>query len=119
MNHVNNIKYFQFFEQARVHFFVHSQNLPLSAIEAEVGGARTLPILARTECSFKRPVTFPDTLVIGFSSEAVNSERGDFKHHYVVYSTEQEQVVSTGEADLVAYDYKAKKRQPVPEDWVF
>ena len=119
MNHVNNIKYFQFLEQARVSFFFHSSNLPLSAVEAEIGGAETLPILARTAVSYKRPVTFPDTLLVGFSSEAVNKARGEFKHHYVIYSTAQNTVVSTGEADLVAYDYKQKKRQPVPDDWVF
>ena len=119
MNHVNNIKYFQFLEQARVSFFFHSSNLPLSAVEAEVGGSETLPILARTEVSYKRPVTFPDTLLIGFSSEVVNKVRGEFKHHYVIYSTAQDAVVSIGEADLVAYDYKGKKRQPVPDDWVF
>ena len=119
MNHVNNIQYFRYFEQARVNWFFHSANIPLSAVESEVGGVSTLPILARTECTYKRPVTFPDTLMIGFSSQAINSERGDFKHHYVVYSKAQQQVVSTGEADLVAYDYKDKKRQPVPDDWVF
>ena len=45
--------------------------------------------------------------------------RGDFKHDYIIYSTAQNQIVSTAKADLVAYDYKEKKRQPVPEDWVF
>ena len=119
MNHVNNIKYFQFLEQARVSWFFHSANLPLSAVEAEINNVKTLPILARTEVSYKRPVTYPDTLLIGFSSEATNKSRGDFKHTYIIYSTAQKQVVSTGEADLVTYDYKDKKRQPVPDDWVF
>ena len=34
MNHVNNIKYFQFLEQVRVNWFFHSAKLPLSAVEA-------------------------------------------------------------------------------------
>ena len=119
MNHVNNIKYFQFLEQVRVNWFFHSANLPLSAVEAEVNGVKTLPILARTEVSYKRPVTYPDSLIIGFSSEATNKSRGDFKHSYIIYSTAQKQIVSTGEADLVTYDYSEKKRQPVPDDWVF
>lgn len=117
MNHVNNIKYFQFLEQARVNSF--PANLPLSAVEAEVGGANTLPILARAEVSYKRPVMFPDTLLIGISSEAIDKNHGDFRHYYIIYSTAQEKMVSTGEADLVAYDYKEKKRKPVPDDWVF
>ena len=119
MNHVNNIKYFQYLEQARVGFFYHVSKLPISAVEAEISGAETLPILAKTECTYRRPVTFPDTLLVGFASEAVDKERGDFKHDYIIYSTAQNQIVSTAKADLVAYDYKEKKRQPVPEEWVF
>merc|ERR1719266_2256011 len=106
MNHVNNIKYFQFLEQARINFFFHLSKLPVSAVQAEIGGSETLPILARTELSYKRPVTYPDTLLVGFASEATNKSRGDLKHHYIIYSTTQQQVVSTGEVDLVTYDYK-------------
>ena len=119
MNHVNNIKYFQFLEQVRVNWFFHSAKLPLSAVEAEVNGVKTLPILARTEVSYKRPVTYPDSLLVGFASEAINKSRGDLRHTYIIYSLSQQQIVSTGEADLVTYDYTEKKRQPVPDDWVF
>ena len=101
--------YFQYFEQVRA----------LSGLVAEAGDTKTSIILARSECKYRRPVTFPDTLIVGFSSEAINTERGDFRHHYIVYSTKQKQVVSTGEADLVCYNYKTKRRQPVPSDWVF
>ena len=69
--------------------------------------------------SYHIDITFPDTLLIGFASEAVDKERGDFKHDYIIYSTAQNQIVSTAKADLVAYDYKEKKRQPVPDEWVF
>ena len=119
MNHVNNIKYFQFLEQVRINWFYHAANLPLSAVEAEINGVKTLPILARTEISYRRPVTYPDSLLVGFSSTATNKSRGDFKHTYIIFSLAQKQIVSTGEADLVTYDYTEKKRQPVPDNWVF
>ena len=119
MNHVNHIRYLQFFEQVRVNWFYARFQLVPSAVAAEVNGVKALPILARIEVSYKRPLTYPDSLLIGFSSEATNRPRGDFKHTYIIYSTAQKQIVSTGEADLVTYDFAEKKRQPVPDDWVF
>lgn len=120
MNHVHNVKYFEFVEQARMNWFYYSRYLNVTAIEAEFsGGEKTMPILARYEFIYKRPVQYPDTLLIGFLSEAIDLSRGSFKHHYLIYSTAQEQVVSTSEADLEAYDLKEKKRKPVPKQWVF
>ena len=119
MNHVNHIKYFQFLEQVRVNWFFERYQLVPSAVEAEINGVKTLPILARAEMFYKRPVTYPDSLLIGFSSQATNKPRGDFKHTYIIYSTSQKQIVSTAELYLVAYDFTEKKRQSVPDDWVF
>ena len=119
MNHVNHIKYFQFLEQVRVNWFYARSQLVPSAVAAEVNGVKTLPICARIEMSYRRPLTYPDSLLIGFSSEATNKSRGDFKHTYIMYSTSQKQIVSTAELYLVAYDFTEKKRQPVPDDWVF
>ena len=67
------------------------------------------PIIAQTSCKYKRPVTFPDNLTIAFSSEMVDEARGDFRHHYIVYSENQDSVVSEGTADIVSYNYKDKK----------
>ena len=101
MNHVNHIKYFQFLEQVRVNWFYTRFQLVPSAVAAEVNGVKALPILARIEVSYKRPLTYPDSLLIGFSSEATNRPRGDFKHTYIIYSTVQKKIVSIGEADFV------------------
>jgi len=119
MNHVNNVVYFQYFEQARGTWFIKHVNLPLSAVEAEKGNVAIAPILAQTSCKYKRPVVFPDTLTVGFTSEVVNAERGDFRHSYVVYSEQQDAVVAEGTADLVAYDYKNMKREKIPDNWTF
>ena len=109
----------QYFEQARGTWFIKHVNLPLSAVEAEKGNVAIAPILAQTSCKYKRPVVFPDTLTVGFTSEVVNAERGDFRHSYVVYSEQQDAVVAEGTADLVAYDYKNMKREKIPDNWTF
>ena len=119
MNHVNNVVYFQYFEQARCKWFHEHANMPLNAVEAQLGKVEIAPIIASTTCRYKRPVTFPDTLTVAFSSELVEKERGDFRHDYIVYSESQDAVVSEGVAELVSYNYKEKVRCPVPDDWVF
>ena len=70
------------------------------------------PTIAQTSCKYKRSVTFPDNLTIAFSSELVDEARGDFKHHYIVYSENQDAVVSGGSADGVAYHYIFNKKVP-------
>ena len=119
LNHVNNVVYFQYFEQARVNWFQTVTKIPLNAVDTELGNVGIAPIIAQTSCKYKRPVTFPDNLTIAFSSELVDEARGDFKHHYIVYSENQDAVVSEGTADIVSYNYKDKKRVPVPDGWTF
>ena len=93
--------------------------MPPLIAAAEKGNVAIAPILAQTSCKYKRPVVFPDTLTVGFTSEVVNAERGDFRHSYVVYSEQQDAVVAEGTADLVAYDYKNMKREKIPDNWTF
>ena len=119
LNHVNNVVYFQYFEQARVNWFQNVTKIPLNAVDTHLGNVGIAPIIAQTSCKYKRPVTFPDNLTIAFSSELVDEARGDFKHHYIVYSENQDAVVSEGTADIVSYNYKDKKRVPVPDGWTF
>ena len=119
LNHVNNVVYFQYFEQARCNWFQTVAKIPLNAVDTELGNVGIAPIIAQTSCKYKRPVTFPDNLTIAFSSEVIDEARGDFRHHYIVYSENQDAVVSEGSADIVAYNYKDKKRVPVPEGWTF
>ena len=77
LGHVNNCVYFRYFEHARCTLWRQVMGL-------EVDGTKIMnaeediiaPILASTNCRFRRAVHFPDTLRIGLSSEIVNAERG-------------------------------------------
>lgn len=56
LGHVNNSRYFTYFEQARVDWM---RTLPGGGFSDGTG-----PVLARTACDFKRPITYPATLHI-------------------------------------------------------
>ena len=115
MNHVNNATYFTYFEQVRCLWWEKSKIIPGLSASTVIEIA---PILSSTQCKFRRPVEFPDSLLVGLSCELVNRDRGHLRHHYVVYSENQAAIVAEGTADIVAYNYHAKSRAPVPEEWV-
>ena len=58
-NHVNNVMYFQYFESARIAYFDRIQ------VMGHFKDTGIGPILAATQCRFRFPVTYPDTLDVG------------------------------------------------------
>src|SRR5262245_20383692 len=59
MQHVNNIVYFRYVESARMAYFERIGFLEHQRVTG-VG-----PILAWTNCRFRRPLTYPDTVRVG------------------------------------------------------
>ena len=104
--HVNNAMYFRYFETARIAYFDRAQ-----LDEATVG-----PILASTSCRFRAPVTYPDTLLVGARVTAVGTDR--FGMEYAAYSMHLGRVAAQGEAVVVAYDYAARSKALVPQQWL-
>ncbi|MBE8166977.1 MAG: acyl-CoA thioesterase [Shewanella sp.] len=69
LNHVNNAVYFRYFETARIETCTKVGVLNLNKVD--VMG----PVLADTYAKYKRPVTFPDTLIVGVSVSKIESDR--------------------------------------------
>ena len=102
--HVNNIVYLQYFESARIAYF---ERLEFSSIEA-VG-----PILASTECRYKLPLTYPDTVSVGAKVVALSGDR--LTQHYAVFSQRHQRIAAAGQGVIVAYDYRQSRKTQVPE----
>ena len=75
LNHVNNAVYFRYFETARLDFFKHVELMEEMAI-TKVG-----PVLGDTYCKYFRPVTYPDTLMIGFGGSLIFAQQGAGTRH--------------------------------------
>lgn len=106
--HVNNIVYFQYFESARIAYFERM---------GIIGGAPTGPgpILASTQCRFRAPVTYPDTVTVGARVAEVGEDR--FRMEYAVWSERLATVAAKGEGVVVSFDYGAGRKIALPEAW--
>ena len=109
--HVNNVQYFRYFEDARIAYFRQMGIYRPGGDFGDVG-----PILASTSCRFKAPLTYPDSLVIGARVTDLEEER--FTFEYAVASGQLERVAAVGEGVIVSYDYEASRKVEVPEGWV-
>ena len=96
--HVNNTLYFRYFETARLAYMAEMKLLE-TIQKKQIG-----PILAETDCRFKRPLTYPDNILVG-ASVVENHEYG-FLMRYGIYSETQKTVCSVGSGRIVLLDYK-------------
>ena len=100
--HVNNTVYFRWFEHARIAFFEH------------VGWGGDLgagPILAKTDCVFRQPVTYPDRVEVIATASDLGEDR--FTMRYEVVS-ERLGVAALGSGRVIAFDYKAQNKALIP-----
>jgi acyl-CoA thioester hydrolase len=95
VGHVNNVMYYRYIESARVEY--------CARISGD-GNQLLSAVIASSSCRYLRPVYFPDVLEIGV--QVVEVRNSGFRMNYVLYSTEQQQIVATGEAIAVMVDAK-------------
>lgn len=105
--HVNNSRYFTWFETARIELF---RRVGLAtAGEPEQG-----PILARATCDFLRPVVWPAEVETG--ARIVKLGRTSFTMGYGSWlADEPDEPVARGEGIVVLYDYREGKSVVLPE----
>src|SRR5436853_6434101 len=72
--HVNNVVYFRYFENARLEYI---RRLDWFAFEEETGIG---PILHSTRARFRRPLTYPDTILIGARIALIEEDRLTLEH---------------------------------------
>lgn len=104
--HVNNIVYFRYFESARIAY------LEAIGFRGDTPD-RVGPILASTECRFRRPLTYPDTLSVGARAASVADDR--FTMEYVIVSDSEGDIAAHGAGVVVAYDYAGGRKAVLPE----
>jgi len=104
--HVNNVVYFRYFESARIEYgrLVHMMEWK----ERDHIG----PIVAGASARYKRPVLFPDQLLVGVSVTKMASDR--FWQQYRIYSTTQQAITTEGEAEIVFFDYAHQRKTAIP-----
>ncbi|MFO7801837.1 MAG: thioesterase family protein [Desulfovermiculus sp.] len=104
--HVNNARFFRFFESARVFY------LQATGLRDYFTGSSLSFILAKAGCTFIAPLTYPDTMTVGCRTVQITPSR--LEQQYMIHSQKLETAAALGTATLVAYDYAANKRADFP-----
>lgn len=108
LGHVNNARYFTYFEQARVAYF--------ERLAQAVPGRRPAfgTILVSTRCDFLRPLAYPEVVVVGAKVREVRTT--SLSMDYAIFGGPDREVCAVGSAVIVVYDYEKKVKVPVPPD---
>ncbi|MFO8100450.1 MAG: thioesterase family protein [Salinibacter sp.] len=103
--HVNNSRFFRYFEEARVRW--------LQATGDEAVGADSGPVLAHASCDFERPVRHPATLLVAVHAEPPG--HSSLRTHYIARLDGSGDIVATGEATIVWVDAESGAPVPLPD----
>ena len=105
--HVNNIVYFRYFESARIAYLERIRGIEYMK-ETNIG-----PILASTQCRFRAPLTYPDTVSVGTRIHSIEGDR--FTMDYCVVSHNLQKVAAEGDGLVVIFDYAQNKKTTQPD----
>ena len=106
--HVNNVVYFRYFENSRLEYF---RRLDWLAMQNDTGVG---PILATTHARFRKPLTYPDAILIAARISEVGMDRLTMQHR--IFSRRLGVVAAEGEGIIVTFDYARSVKAPVPDE---
>lgn len=106
--HVNNVVYFRYFENARLEYF---RRLDWFTLEKQIGVG---PILQATSARFRKPLTYPDTISIAARVQEIGDDR--FLLQHVIVSHGLAAIATEGLGTIVTYDYANQRKVPVPDE---
>ena len=106
--HVNNVVYFRYIENARIAYYDKIGAWKLM----EGSGIGT--VLASTQCRYRIPLTYPDTVSVGAKVTKVEADR--FTMEYRVVSHRLGRLAAEGKGVLVTFDFRENRKTPLPEE---
>jgi acyl-CoA thioester hydrolase len=104
--HVNNTVFFKLFESARIAY------LEACGFIASYEEDREGAILHSTACRFRKPLNFPDDVLVGGRTTEVGEDR--FEMGYAIVSTTHDHLAGEGTATIVSFDYTNGKKAAMP-----
>lgn len=102
LGHVNNAKFFDYFQEARIEW--------LASLKFELDQA-TGPVVVHTQCTYLKPIVYPASLVL--TSSILEIGRTSFRIGHELFQGTQ--LMAKGDCKIVWVDYQLNKSIPVPE----
>ncbi|MFP4048573.1 MAG: acyl-CoA thioesterase [Desulfovermiculus sp.] len=106
--HVNNARFFRFFESARVYYFQATD------LQDFFAGSSLSFILAKAGCTFIAPLTYPDTISVGCRTVRITASM--MEQQYLIHSQKLGSAAALGTATLTAFDYQDMSRAEYPAE---
>ena len=114
LRHVNNARYFAWFEAARIAYFDQLRTA-LEGAGAPAGLGEVGPILASTSCDYLRPVTYPGKILVGCRVTEIG--RSSLRMDYGVARAETpDEPSARGTSVVVLIRYATAEKVRVPDD---
>jgi acyl-CoA thioester hydrolase len=107
-SHVNNVVYFRYMEHVRLHYF---GDMGFRSTQA---GSGIGPILSWTDCRFRKPLEYPDTVTIATRISEILDDR--FTMNTIIVSHKLQALAAEGQQKLVVYDYHNHVKAKMPDD---
>ncbi|WP_028389437.1 acyl-CoA thioesterase [Legionella fairfieldensis] len=102
LGHVNNARYFDYFQQARIEW--------MESIQLDMR-QNTGPVVIQLSCTFLKPIVYPATLTL--NSSLYNPGRTSIMLDHEIY--QDNELMTQGSSKIVWIDYQQKKAIPLPE----
>lgn len=106
--HVNNVVYIRWLETARI-AYMEQCGLQQWLRRGSIG-----PILASIHCDYRRPIHYPDTVLLGSRLAKLGNSSITIAH--VVYSQQQAAVAAEGQSVVVFFNYDENRAIPLPPE---
>lgn len=102
LGHVNNGRYFDYFQQARIEW--------LESIQLDMD-QHTGPVVIHVACTFLKPIVYPATLTL--KSSLHSPGRSSIMMDHEIYQGEA--LMTQGTSKIVWIDYRKGQSVPLPE----
>lgn len=106
--HLNNAKYLTYFEQARIQYFVELGLFTPGQSFMDIG-----VIMAEARVTFHAPVHFGQPVKVGVRTVELGNK--SMMVEQAIVHAESGDRLASGQVVLVAFDYRANKTVPIPE----
>lgn len=107
LDHVNNAVYFNYLEQARLHYMRELGFLPPNATAVGV-------IVAEASCRFESPLKLGEQVTI--RARVSEFRRTSFIFEYRIEGGDG-RLAATAQTVQVCYDYEEQRPSPIPDAW--
>lgn len=110
MGHVNNAKYFSYFEQARIKYLDDILGTDIKFAERGV-------IVGNAHADFKIPVKFRDKVRVYTNCPRIGTKSFEISYSLVVEKNGNALVAATGSTVMVCFDYGLNHSIEIPDEW--